>query len=168
MTATTSSTTTTTGSPPEVGQKAPDFTLPVAGTKETWTLSKATQKGPVVLAFFPGAFTGTCTKEFCTFTADWGQFEKLGAQVVGVNVDSVHSQKAWAEKEHIKIPLVSDFEKKVVPQYGIVWNAWWGLTSKRAVFVVDQSGVVRYRWVSEDAGVEPNYADLKAALQKLE
>lgn len=161
-----SQTTTTQARPPQVGQKAPDFSL-VSAQVGTFTLGEAAKKGPVVVAFFPGAFTTPCTKEMCNFSDNWTAYEKLGAQVVGVSVDSKHAQKAFAEKSNIKVPMASDFEKKTVQAYGLGWNANWGLTSKRAVFVVGRDMTVKWAWITEDAGVEPPYAEIQKALQGL-
>lgn len=159
-------TTTTMATPPQVGQTAPDITLPTTDGKP-WTLGEAIRKGPVVLCFMPGAFTGICTKEMCNFTANWSQYEKLQAQVVGITVDSKHAQLAWAAKENIRIPLLSDFEKKILNGWGLGWNSSWGLTNKRATFVVDRSGVVRYAAVQANAGEEPNYAEIQKTLTSL-
>lgn len=150
-----------------VGQKAPDFTLPLA-TGDSVTLSQVCEKGPVVVAFFPGAFTTPCTKEVCTFSEGWGEFEKLGAHFIGVTPDSIHAQKAWIARDNIQVPLASDFEKTVLDLYGVGWNAPWGLTNKRCVFVVNKQGVVSYAWVSEDAKAEPNYAEIRECLSGLQ
>jgi len=158
----------TTPSPPQVGQKAPEINLnnTMDGAKP-WSLHEALKKGPVVVAFMPGAFTGTCTKESCNFTANLNDYTKLGAQVVGVTVDSKHAQAAWAAKDNIKIPLLSDFEKKTVQAWGLMWASSWGNTTKRATFVVDRSGVVRYGNVLANASDEPDYAEIQKALQGL-
>lgn len=152
--------------PPRVGERAPDFTLNRAdGTP--WTLSRAFGNGPVILCFMPGAFTGTCTREMCRFTDDWAQYEKLGAQVVGVTVDSKHAQAAWTAKEHIQIPLLSDFEKRVSKEWGVAWQSPWGWTNKRSTFLVDRTGTVRYANVQANASEEPPYDDIQKAVQAL-
>jgi glutaredoxin-dependent peroxiredoxin len=160
--------TTTTAAPPQVGQKAPEITLPntMDGSKP-WSLHEALKKGPVVVAFMPGAFTGTCTKESCNFTANLSDYAKFGAQVVGVTVDSKHAQAAWAARDNIKIPLLSDFEKKTVTAWGLTWASSWGNTTKRATFIVDRNGIVRYANVQPNASDEPNYAEIQKALQGL-
>ena len=158
--------TTTTARPPQVGEKAPDFKL-ILATGGMFQLSEATKKGPVIVAFFPGAFTGTCTKEMCSFTSSWNEYSKLGAQFVGVSVDSKHAQKAFIEKEKLGVPLASDFEKTTVRQWGVQWDSPWGVASKRATFIVDRSGVVRHANVQANASEEPNYAEIQAALAKV-
>lgn len=159
-------TTATIGRTPQVGQKAPEIKLNTS-TGTPWSLHDAVKNGPVVVCFMAGAFTGTCTKEVCNFTANWNQYEKLGAQVVGVTVDSKHAQNAWIAKENLKIPLVSDFEKKTVHAWGLSWDSPWGTTSKRSTFVVDRTGTVRYANVQAVASDEPNYGDVQAALKGL-
>ncbi len=159
-------TTTTMPATPQVGQKAPEIALTTSqGTP--WSLTATVRNGPVVVCFMPGAFTGTCTKEMCNFTANWPQYEKMGSQVVGITVDSKHAQNAWAAKENIKIPLLTDFEKKTSQAWGVAWNSPWGWTNKRATFVVDRSGLVRYAHVQANAADEPPYADIQKALQGL-
>lgn len=159
-------TTTTISSTPEVGQKAPELRLNTS-TGTPWSLQEAVEKGPVVVCFMAGAFSGTCTKEMCNFTANWPQYETLGAQVVGVTVDSKHAQNAWAAKENIKIPLLTDFDKKAIHAWGVPWESPWGTTSKRATFVVDRTGTVRYANVQAVASDEPNYGEIQAALKAL-
>lgn len=158
--------TTTVGRAPTVGEKAPDLSLNTS-TGTPWSLKDAVTNGPVVVAFMPGAFTGTCTKEVCSFTANWNQYQTLGAQVVGVTVDSKHAQNAWIAKENVKIPLLTDFEKKFVNAWGVTWDSSWGKTAKRATFVVDKTGTIRYANVQAVAGDEPNYADIQKALTGL-
>jgi peroxiredoxin len=151
-----------------VGAKAPDFTLPNQD-REPVTLSAALAKGPVVLAFFPAAFSGTCTAEMCAFRDSSAQVNGLSAQVLGVSVDTFFALKAWGEANTSGFPLLSDFNKEVIGQYGVVNPDMIGLKniSKRAVFVIDKSGIVRHAEVLEDARNEPDYGKVKAALAGL-
>lgn len=157
---------TTMPAPPTVGTRAPGLALPTTDG-QPWSLHEAVKNGPVVVCFMPGAFTVPCTKEMCAFTANWAEYATLKAQVVGVTVDSKHAQLAWAAKEGIKIPLVSDFEKKAIHAWGLGWNSSWGVTSRRATFVVDRTGTVRYANVQANAGEEPPYADIRKAVAAL-
>lgn len=157
---------------PAVGEKAPNIELPTGkdpatGKATMFNLAEACKNGPVIVAFYPGAFTGTCTKEMCNFTDTWNEYAKLGAQFIGISVDSVVAQKAFAEKNNIKVPFASDFERKTVNQWNLLWNSWWGPVAKRATFVVDRSGAIRYSHVQTDANLEPPYDEIKAALAKL-
>ena len=156
---------------PTVGDKAPNFELVTAkgpdGKAVKYNLLEACKKGPVIVAFFPGAFTGTCTKEMCNFRDNWAEFAKMNAQIVGVSVDSFHAQKAFAEKNNLTFPFASDLEHQTVNGWNLVWNSWWGPVAKRATFVVDRSGVVKYANVQSNMDLEPNYAEIKTVLKGL-
>ena len=149
----------------DVGAKAPDFTLPNQENKPV-TLSEQLQKGPVVLAFFPAAFSSVCTTEMCTFRDSAADLNKVNAQVLGVSVDTFFAQKAWADAQKLNFPLLSDFNKTVIRQYGVVNPDMIGLKdiAKRAVFVIDKNGVVKHSEVLEDARNEPDYTRIKQAL----
>ena len=152
----------------EVGSKAPDFTL-VNQDRENVTLSQQLAKGNVVLAFFPGAFSGTCTKEMCSFRDTMSHFTGVNATVLGISTDTFFTLKAWGDQQHFGFPLLSDYNKDVMRAYDVVNPDMIGLKNiaKRAVFVVDKGGVVRYREVLEDARNEPDYRKLNEALGKL-
>jgi glutaredoxin-dependent peroxiredoxin len=141
----------------DVGSKAPDFTL-TNQDRQPVTLSQ--QRGrPVVLAFFPAAFSSVCEKELCTFRDRLAQLNRVDAQVFGISVDTFFSLKAFRDQQHFTFPLLSDFNKQVIRDYGVFNEDMIGLKgiAKRAVFVLDKDGVVRYREVLEDARNEPDY-----------
>src|SRR6187397_1706145 len=149
----------------ETGSIAPDFTLPNQD-REPVTLSR--QRGrPTVLAFFPAAFSSVCQKELCTFRDALAQLNKVNAQVYGISVDTFFSLKAFADQQHLTFPLLSDFNKQVIRDYGVFNEDMIGLKgiAKRAVFVLDKNGVVRHREVLEDARNEPDYAAATASLK---
>ena len=153
----------------EVGQQAPDFTLYDTDRKER---SLSEFKGQnVVLAFFPGAFTGVCTTEMCTFRDRMEQFNSLSAQVLGISVDGAMAQKAFSDQNNLNFPVLSDFQRKVVGQYGVELPNFAGMegyvAAQRAVFVVDKAGVVQFKWVAPNPGVEPDYDEVKDAVAKL-
>ena len=152
----------------DVGSKAPDFTLPDQDRQAT-TLSEKLVKGPVVLAFFPAAFSGVCQKEMCTFRDSMAELSKVNAQVYGVSTDTFFALKAWDDQQKLGFPLLSDYNKDVIRKYGVVNPDMIGLKdiSKRAVFVIDRGGVVRHREVLDDARNEPDYAKVKSALAAL-
>ncbi|HEY7172731.1 MAG TPA: peroxiredoxin [Vicinamibacterales bacterium] len=141
----------------DVGSTAPDFTL-TNQDREPVTLSGQRGK-PVVLAFFPAAFSSVCTKELCTFRDQLGRLNDAKAQVYGISVDTFFTLKAFQDAQHLTFPLLSDFNKQVIRDYGVYNEDMIGLKgiAKRAVFVLDQNGVVRHREVLEDARNEPNY-----------
>lgn len=151
-----------------VGAKAPDFTLPNQDRAPV-TLSEQLKKGPVVLAFMPAAFSGTCTNEMCTFRDSAAELNNVNATVLGVTVDTFFALKAWADAQSLTFPLLSDFNKEVIGRYGVVNPDMIGMRniSKRATFVIDRGGVVRYAEVLDDARNEPNYAKVKETLAGL-
>lgn len=152
----------------DVGAKAPDFTLPNQD-RQNVTLSEELKKGPVVLAFFPAAFSSVCTTEMCTFRDSAADLNKVGARVLGISTDTFFALKAWADQQKLNFPLLSDYNKDVIRMYGVVNPDMIGLKeiAKRAVFVIDRNGVVRYREVLDDARNEPNYEQVKQSLASL-
>ncbi len=147
-----------------VGSKAPDFTL-TNQDREPVTLSQLKGK-PVVLAFFPAAFSSVCAKEMCTFRDSMAQLGKANAQVFGISVDTFFTLKAFQDQEKLTFPLLSDFNKQVIRDYGVFNEDMIGLKgiAKRAVFVIDKDGIVRHTEVLEDARNEPDYGKVFAAL----
>ena len=150
--------------PVAVGSKAPDFTL-TNQDREPITLSTLQGK-PVVLAFFPAAFSSVCAKEMCTFRDSMGQLGKANAQVFGISVDTFFTLKAFQDQQKLTFPLLSDFNKTVIHDYGVFNPDMIGLKgiAKRAVFVIDKDGIVLHAEVLEDARNEPDYAKVFAAL----
>ena len=142
-----------------------DFQLPDQDRKQR-TL-KEFQGKKVVLAFLPGAFTGVCDKEMCMFR---DSLQSLPGQVVAVSVNDPFTNKAFANANKLQYPILSDYMRDTIKKLNIVHNDFAGLkgytAAKRAVFVLEPSGVVRYRWISDDPGKEPNYDEVKSALAK--
>jgi peroxiredoxin len=151
----------------DVGQVAPDFTL-VNQDREPVSL-RASRGRPVVLLFFPGAFSATCTAELCRFRDDMGALNRADAQVYGISVDTFFALKAFQAHERLTFPLLSDFNKEVIRRYGVFNEDMIGLKgiAKRSVFVLDRDGVVRYREVLEDARNEPDYERVLGAVEAL-
>jgi glutaredoxin-dependent peroxiredoxin len=151
----------------QVGNKAPDFTL-FDTEKKSRALSEFRGK-KVVLAFYPGAFTGVCTKEMCAFRDTMEKFNGFNTQVVGISVDAPFANKAFATQNNLQFPLLSDYSREVIRQYCGVHDDFAGLkgytASKRAVFIVDGNGIVKYAWISEDPGIEPEYDAISVALK---
>jgi peroxiredoxin len=154
--------------PADVGSKAPDFTL-VNQDREPVKLSEQLGSGNIVLAFFPAAFSGTCTKEMCTFRDSIGQLSGLGAKVYGISTDTFFALKAWGDQQRLGFPLLSDYNKRAIEAYDVVNPDMIGLKNiaRRAVIVIDKGGVIRYREVLDDARNEPDYEKLKEALKTL-
>ena len=113
----------------------------------------------MVLAFFPAAFSSVCTKELCTFKDSMAQLAKANAQVFGISVDTFFALKAFQDQQKLTFPLLSDFNKTVIRDYGVFNEDMIGLKgiAKRAVFVIDASGVIQHHEILDDARNEPDY-----------
>ena len=134
---------------PDVGSAAPDFTLPsltlVDGVAERGTTTLSALRGrPVVLAFYPGDDTAVCTKQLCSYSSGFEAFTDLGATVWGISPQGIESHESFARKHQLRMPLLADTGRTAVAAYGI------GLGSmlRRAVFVVDAEGVLRWKHVA--------------------
>lgn len=153
--------------PVSVGSKAPDFTLTDTERKPR---SLAEFKGKkVVLAFYPGAFTGVCTKEMCALRDAMAAFNSFNAQVVGISVDSPFANKGFADVNKLQFPLLSDHTRETSRAYCGLYEDFGGVkgytAAKRSVYVIDGQGVVTYAWVTDAPGTEPPYDEIKAALK---
>jgi peroxiredoxin len=154
--------------PIAVGSQAPDFTLKsktADGLKDV-TLSANFGKKKTVLLFFPLAFTGVCTQEMCDQTAGLGEYEKLGADVIAISVDSPFAQEAWAKANKITLTIVSDLNRVATKAYDVVFPMLAGVgdTSARAAFVIGADGLVKYAEQTATPKDLPNFAAVKAAL----
>jgi peroxiredoxin len=149
------------------GDEAPTFTAPLAnGDVETFDLSEALEDGPIVLAFFPGAFTSVCSHEMNTFQDRLGAMQETGATLYGVSVDSPFTLNEFRDKLGLEFDLISDANHDVIELYDIVTSFdQFGIEelAQRAVVVIDESGTVTYAWVGENAGLEPDYDEVEEA-----
>jgi peroxiredoxin len=154
----------------KVGDKAPEFALPDTNLKQRRL--KEFLAGKTVLAFFVGAFTSVCTKEMCRFRDSMARLIDLEAQIVGIVVTDPFSNKAFAEKNRLTFPILSDYKREVIKEYGIELRHFAGLgdytTAKRAIFILDKVGIVRYRWVTDEPMDEPNYNEIEEFLAKMQ
>jgi peroxiredoxin len=150
----------------EIGQKPPDFQLP--DQDKTMRSLKDFLGKKTVLAFFPGAFTGVCDREMCTFRDSMERLSQLGAQMVGISVNDPFTNKAFAEANKLQFPILSDYSRETVKKYNVFHENFSGLrgytAAKRSVFILDGAGAVRYKWISVDPGKEPNYEEIKSKL----
>jgi peroxiredoxin len=157
-----------------VGDKAPEFTLMsknITGEPKPVSLSDFKGKN-VVLLFYPLSFTGTCTEEMCTISGGFNEYADLNAEVLGISVDSIFAQEAWAKANGITIPLLSDFNKETASKYGAIYPAGGFVlgmngVAKRSAFVIDKQGIVQYAEILEDAGKLPNFEKIKECLKSL-
>lgn len=151
-----------------VGDKAPAFSL-YASDKSKVSLSDFKGKN-VVMLFFPQAFTGVCTKELCTFRDSIGLYDDLNAQVLAISVDSIFTLAKFKEDQGYNFPLLSDFNKKLSKKFGAIYDTFvfdMKGVSKRAAFVIDGKGIVRYAEVLESAGNLPDFDAIKETLNKI-
>jgi len=147
-----------------VGDQAPDFTAALVTDTETTatTLSDQLGSGPVVLAFFPAAWSTTCTAELCTFRDSLGQFNDLGATVFGISTDTSYALEQFREDEDLTFGLLSDNDGSIIDAYDIVDDQFFadkGMkgVATRSVFVVDTEGTVQYDWIADNPGQEPDH-----------
>jgi peroxiredoxin len=162
--------------PLQVGTKAPDFTLPTkvpAGPKQIRLSDNFGHKNTLLL-FFPMAFTSTCTTEMCEVSAGLNAYIGLNAAVYGISGDNPFAQEAWAQKEKITVPLLSDYEHKVAKDYGVMYDSFlpqmnlgMGGVPKRSAFIIDKNGLIQYAESNDDARQLPNFDKIKAKLADL-
>jgi peroxiredoxin len=150
--------------PPRIGEPAPDATV-FKYPRDPVRLSEYRGRKHVLL-FFPLAFSSTCTKEMCTVAEDYSAYEQLGAEVIGLSVDSPYTNQKFAESCNATFPMLSDFNKEASEAYGILRPALGDLkgVSERAVFVIDEASTIRYAWVGENPGVMPDFEEIRKAL----
>ncbi|HUB67156.1 MAG TPA: redoxin domain-containing protein [Candidatus Methylacidiphilales bacterium] len=157
--------------PLKTGTTAPDFTLKTksANGLQDVKLSDNFGQRNTVLLFFPLAFTGVCTQEFCDVSGGISAYDGLNAAVYGISVDSPFAQEAWALKEKISITLLSDLNKTVTQSYEVVFPGLAGIgdTAARAAFVIDKQGKIVYAEQTATPKELPNFEAVKTALSKL-
>ena len=152
-----------------VNDKAPDFNLKNT-KKDDVKLSDFNNK-TVVLAFYPGAFTGVCDTEMCTLQDSLNTFNDLGATVLGISVDSPFANAGFSQKYNLEFDLLSDLDRKAINDYGVLFTGLGGIDgytcANRAVFII-KDGVIKYAWEAEpNPGVEPNYEEIKNFIKNL-
>lgn len=158
------------------GTTAPDFTLSTTtaeGPKQV-TLSQEIGSKNILLLFVPMAFTGVCTAEFCEISKGIGAYDSLEATIYGISGDNPFAQQAWAAKEGITIPLLSDYDHAVAKAYGIAYESFlpqiglgMGGVAKRSAFIIDRAGIVQYAESSDDPKQLPNFTAIQARLSEL-
>ncbi len=126
----------------DVGDAAPDFELPGTGGK-TYKLSDYRGR-KLVLAFYPGDFTAVCTKQFCSYRDQGDRLDQLGADVLGISPQSVESHERFTQEKSLNVPLLADEDKLVAKAYGVLA----GPMVRRAIFVIDEQGIIRHRKVT--------------------
>ncbi len=151
-----------------IGERAPEFEL-VDTELKMRKLSEFKGK-KVVLSFFVAASSPVCTTEMCTFRDRWDEISNLGAQVIGISNDGPFANKAFAEKFNLNYPVLGDYKSKTIRDYDILMPDLLHVkgydAAKRSIFILDENGTIRYKWVSESPLVEPNYQEIIDFLKK--
>lgn len=152
---------------PEVGDTAPGFSAVVAGGNtyndiDTVTLTEILETGPVVLAFYPAAFTSGCTEEMCTFRDNMSAFAEVNAQVYGISVDLPFAQNIWIQEESLNFPMISDWDHGITEAFDVVLPKMYDAVdvAQRSVFVIDTEQTIRYAWIRD--GDNPDFGKLVA------
>jgi peroxiredoxin Q/BCP len=144
-----------------VGDPAPDFELPGTGAK---TYRLADYRGrKLILAFYPGDFTAVCTRQFCSYRDQGERLDELDAEVLGISAQSVDSHERFAQEKSLNVPLLADEDKEVARAYGVLA----GPMVRRAIFVIDEEGIVRYRKVTLTGLSYESVEDLEQAVASI-
>jgi len=142
----------------DVGDAAPDFELPGTGGK-TYRLSDYRGR-KLVVAFYPGDFTAVCTKQFCSYRDQGEKLDRLDADVLGISPQSVESHERFTQEKSLNVPLLADEDKSVAKAYGVLA----GPMVRRAIFVIDEQGIIRHRKVTLIGLSFESVDDLKQAV----
>ena len=153
----------------QTGEKAPHITL-FDTDKNSVSLSDQHGKNVVIL-FFPLAFTGVCTAELCNVRDNIASYNDTNAQVYGISVDSLFSLGKFKAEQNLNFPLLSDFNKEAAKAFGVLYETFPAFemqgVSKRAAFVIDKEGVIRYAEVCPTPGDLPDFAAIQETLKSL-
>lgn len=131
----------------ETGQKAPDFELP-SDSGERISLRSVLERGPVMLVFYPGDFTPTCTQQLCSYRNAYSDFLRYGVQVVGINADDASKHESFKREHRFPFPLLSDADKSVSQAYGMVSKLLMGMV-RRGNFIVGRDGTILYKYAEK-------------------
>ena len=152
-----------------IGQAAPNFTL-YADNGDQVTLSELCGT-PVVLAFFPAAFTGVCETELCSLRDSMGSYNDIDAKVLGISVDSRFVNAAFVAANQLNFQVLSDYTRSTIDAYGIRFADLADMpgydVAQRSVFVIDATGTVSWRWLADNPGEQPPYDEVLAAVREL-
>jgi peroxiredoxin len=147
-----------------VGDRAPGLVL-LDQDKKARNLEEFLGKGSVVLAFFPGAFTSTCTHEMCTLRDSFSRLTTLGAQIVGISVNDPWTLKGFANANAVTFPLLSDYTRETIKAYGVELSDFGGVrgyvVAQRSVFILDKTGQIRFGWIAPQPSIEPDYKSIE-------
>ena len=151
--------------PAEVGDKAPGFSLPTNDWDNRVSLGDYTKEGPVALFFYPGDWSSTCTHQMEKIQAEIGRFEERNASVLAISADSPWSHRAFADEQGIEFPLLADFDRKTIEDYGVKHERGF---PQRAYFIIDREGMIRTKRIEPSTKDRPEVdavlTDLDGAL----
>lgn len=150
----------------QVGEQAPVFTLPDQPGHEIDFGARVSDK-PVVLLFFPLAFSSVCTDEMCGLRDDWSVWADLDADVYAISIDSPFVTQKFRDEHDLPFPVLSDFNKVVAAAYDVLYEEFFGMNgvAKRSAFVIGRDGKIAYAWSTDDAGVLPDFEAVRAAIE---
>jgi len=153
----------------QVGDRAPDFTLLHSLAHPPIHLHGSLGERPIVLLFFPQAFSPVCTEEICMATVDLSRWAEMDALILGLSVDSFWVTERFARECGAEFPILSDFNKEAATAYGVLNPDYFGLrgVADRSVFLIDQLGTIVYAWSSRDPSVLPDFQTVRDAVQAL-
>jgi peroxiredoxin len=150
----------------KIGDNAPDFEL-LDTNQESHKLSNY-KNNQTILAFFPAAGSPVCTTEMCNFRDNLNSLKGNNAQILGISVDSPFANKVFAEHHNLNFPILSDYNRNIIEKYDVVMPSLGKLkdykAAKRAIFVVDNDQKIKYKWVSDNPLIEPNYEEIRNAI----
>lgn len=149
---------------PDVGSQAPDFTL-MSTAGAPVTLSSFRDRQAVLLAFVPAAFTSTCTEELCQFSEDYERYRERGVAVLPISADLIPALRAWKAQEAMTVDLLSDVRREAMVAYGVLEEARY--QARRAYFLIDRAGVVRWSHVEASGGDKRDTAELLSRIEAL-
>lgn len=151
-----------------VGDKAPDFALPLKPGEAPLRLSDYVGERKVVLLFFPLAYSSVCTREMRTVGEQYDEWKKLEAEVLGISVDSPYVNQRFAQDCGVRFPIVSDFNREAIQAYGVARSELHGLrlVANRAAFVVGRDGRIAYAWVTDNPGEMPPFDEIREAVRR--
>ena len=151
----------------KIGQVVPDFELPDQNMNNI-KLSDIKEKR-IILAFFPAAESPVCTTEMCNFRDSLDEINDYNAKVIGISVDGPFANKFFYENRHLNFPILSDYKRDVIQNYGIVMKDLASLkdynAAKRSIFILDEDKKLKYKWISDNPLIEPNYQEIKENLK---
>lgn len=151
-----------------IGDNAPDFEL-LDTNLEPYRLSK-NRNSQTILAFFPASGSPVCTGEMCNFRDSLNSFKQNNVNILGISVDSPFANKIFAEHHHLNFPILSDYNRETIKNYDVVMPSLGKLkdykAAKRSIFIVDNNQKIKYKWVSDNPLIEPNYEEIRKAISQ--